>query len=307
MKTIKKYLYLTALVSVASLVSCTEKPDDWIPGPNANPTSTKAYFEPSGGTIEPGGESLELSVSRLNTEGAATVPIHVVKAPKELVFPAKEVTFKAGEKTVVFEVRFTEESKYEVDYPFELKIDDASTSPYLIEPVGFIGKLRRLEPWVFVAEMDCTYEARGGSKRAKFDPWKQKLYKKNIAGTYRIEDWCLNGTGEWYADLIFSVDGNKQMLPDPSIGYHDIKAKRWYFYEPGKASSGDDTQWQINGHLPTTTGVYMTYFYLYTVGNTTSSYDMTFDPVAKTATLGGYSRFSKSTFSSGAFHLHYTW
>ncbi len=62
---------------------------------------------------------------------------------------------------------------------------------------------------------------------------------------FKIEDWCLNGTDEPYGDLIFTVDENKQLIPDASVGYHAVDAKRWYFYTPNATS--DDTSFQING------------------------------------------------------------
>jgi hypothetical protein len=297
-----KTLNIIACALLMTLTSCAEK-DTWTPGPQTDPSSPRVYFELSDGEIAPDGEFLSLAVSRKNTSGAITVPITVVKSAPELSFPDAGVTFAAGEKTAYYRVNFSPGSKYETDYPFELKIDEAFTDPYLIESPGFAGHLRRLEPWVFVAEMDCSYETKSGS--AKFDPWKQKLYKKEIAGLFRIEDWCLNGTGEWYGDLIFSVNENKQLIPDPSVGFHLTADKRWYFYTPDATS--DATSFQINGHLPTETGIYMTYFYLYTVGSTDSRFKMDFDEEARTACLGGYSRFSGSAFSSGAFYLNYKW
>jgi hypothetical protein len=299
-----KTINIIACALVAMLASCAEK-DTWSPGPKSDPSSPKVYFESSDGEVEPGGESLDMAVSRKNTSGALTVPIKVVSAAPELSFPDAGVTFAPGEETAYYKVNFSSDSKYETDYPFELKIDEAFTDQYIIEAPGFAGKLRRLEPWVFIAEMDCTYEGRSGTNKPDYGPWKQKLYKKEIAGLFKIEDWCLNGTGEWYGDLIFTVDENKQLLPDPSVGFHMTADKRWYFYTPDATS--DASKFQINGHLPTETGIYMTYFYLYTVGSTDARYSMTFDEEAKTARLGGYSRFSSSAFSSGAFYLHYKW
>ncbi|MBB4037680.1 hypothetical protein GGR21_003601 [Dysgonomonas hofstadii] len=298
---------ISGLLMIMSL-SCSDD-DNWSPGPEVDPSSPRVYFNPSSsGDVEPGESYLNIAVSRVNTNGSLTVPISISKSTEGLLFPDQSVTFAAGEETAYFKVGFNQDIPYETDYPFELKIDEVYSDQYIAAgaPVHS-GKLRRLEPWVFVAEATCTFEGTSGSKLAAFDPFKQNLYKKEIAGIFKIENWCLNGTGEWYGDFIFTVDENKQILPDSGIGFHDISAKRWYFYEPGKASSGDDTKYQINGHLPTSTGVYMTYFYLYTIGSTSSSYFMDFDESARTAKMGGYSRYSSSTFSSGSFVLNYTW
>ncbi len=294
---------ISGLLMIMSF-SCSDD-DKWNPGPEVNPSSPRAYFDYSNsGNVEAGESHLNVAVSRVNTSGSVTVPISITKSTEGLSFPDQSVTFAAGEETAYFKVSFKEDLPFETDYPFELKIDEAYTDLYIADGAPFYsGSLRRLEPWVFVAEATCTFQA----SKAAFDPFKQKLYKKEIAGIFRFENWCLNNTGEWYGDLIFTVNENNQILPDPSIGFHDTSAKRWYFYEPGKASSGDDTKYQINGHLPTSTGVYMTYFYLYTVGSTTSNYFMDFDESARTAKIGGYSRYSSSTFSSGAFTLSYTW
>lgn len=297
-------------LTMAMFMSCGDD-DKWSPGEEADPNSPKVYFSESNtGEAEAEDSYLDIIVLRVNTSSAITVPVTVTRSSEGLTFPDESVTFAAGEDTAYFRVNISQELEYETAYPFALKIDESYTDSYDATIPGspiFSGNLIRLEPWVLVAEATCTFEGTSGSKLAAFDSFKQNLYKKEIAGIFKFENWCLNDTGEWYGDFIFTVDENQQIIPDASIGFHDTDNNRWYFYEPGKASSGDDTEYQINGHLPTSTGVYMTYFYLYTLGSTTSRYVMDFDEEAKTATMGGYSRYSASTFSSGAFILHYTW
>lgn len=297
-------------LTMVMFLSCGDDAN-WKPGEETSPGSPKVYFNESNtGEVEPNTSYLNIAVSRVNTSTSITVPITVIRSSEGLLFPEKSVTFAAGEETAYFRVDFSQELPYETAYPFALKIDEVYTDQYDATIPGapvFTGNLTRLEPWVFIAEATCTFEGTSGSKLAAFDSFKQNLYKKEIAGIFKIENWCLNNTGEWYGDFIFTVDANKKILPDASIGFHDISAKRWYFYEPGKASTGDDTQYQINGHLPTNTGVYMTYFYLYTVGSASAGYAMDFDEDAKTAKIGGYSRYSTSAFSSGTFVLRYTW
>lgn len=312
MKTIKYYFICIMAVMLAfCFEGCSQYENNYQPGPDVNPTAPKVYFDMSNkviGNVDIDEEYLNIAVSRINTNGSLTVPVSVVWSSEGLIFPDQNITFATGEETVYFRIGYSKELMYEKLYPFELKIDDFYTDPYDASMPGTVtyrGNLNRLEPWVFVAEATCTFEATSGSKLANFDPFKQKLYKKELAGIFKFENWCLNNTGEWYGDLIFTVNDKKQILPDASIGYHDIGAKRWYFYLPWADS--ENTSWQINGHLPTSTGVYMTYFYLYTVGSTDSRFAMDFDEEAKTAKFGGYSRYSSSTFSSGAFLLHYTW
>jgi hypothetical protein len=287
--------------------SCNDD-DNWSPGHAVDPSSPKVYFEESNiGEVAPEDEYLNISVSRVNTSSSVTVPITVIWSSEGLTFPDQDVTFASGEKTAYFRIGFSQDITYETPYPFELKINESYTDPYDATIPGstvFTGSLIRAEPWVFIAETTCTFEGRSGTNLAKYDPFKQKLYKKEIAGIFKFENWCLNNTGEWYGDFIFTIDNDKQILPDASIGYHGASG-RWYFYVPWAAS--DDSEFQINGHLPTGTGVYMTYFYLYTVGSTDSRYAMDFDEEARIAKIGGYSRYSSSAFSSGAFLLHYTW
>jgi hypothetical protein len=309
MKKINKIAaFLTLGILMIMSVSCDDN-DNWKPGAEVDPSSPKAYFgQYNSGEVDPDATYLNVVVSRMNTSGSVTVPITVTKTSEGLSFPDKSVTFAAGEATANFRIDFSQDIPFETAIPFGLKIDEAFTDPYDANIPGsplFSGSLKRAEPWVLLGETTCTFEGTSGTNRATFDPFKQKLYKKEIAGIFKIENWCLNNTGLWYGDFIFTVNEDKKILPDESIGYHDISAKRWYFYEPGRASSGDDTQYQINGHLPTDTGVYMTYFYLYTVGNSSSVMD--FDEDGRTARMVGYSRYSKSTFSSGSFSLRYTW
>jgi predicted small lipoprotein YifL len=295
------------LLAIVSLASCGEK-GNWTPGPKVDPNSVKAYFEPATGQVDPEEEFLALTLSRVVTTEAVTVPIVVVSAAPELSFPAKSVTFAAGEKNATFRVDFSADTKWEVDYPMVLKVDDSHADPYIVDGnYMFSGSLRRLEPWVYVADMTCTYEARSGSKPAKFDPFIQKLYKKEIAGNqFMIENWCLNNTGEKWGNFAFRVDENNQIHPDPSVGWHGTKG-RWYFHVPWATAEEPVEEWQIEGYLPNTEGVHMTYYYLYTVGSTDSRFKMDFNEAEKTACFGGYTRFNKSTFSSGAFYLHYTW
>lgn len=311
MKTIKYYFICTITIIVAfCLKGCSDDKNNYLPGPEVLPTAAKVYFNESNGSIgnvELDEEYLNIAVSRVNTSGSLTVPIIVSWSSEGLSFPDQSVTFNSGEETAYFRVKYASDLEYETLYPFKLELDHAYTDPYdesIPGTVTYKGNLNRIEPWAFVADMTCTFEALSGSKPATFDSFKQKLYKKEKAGIFKIENWCLNNTGEWYGDLIFKVDEKKRIHPDESIGYHGY-AGRWYFYVPWATS--DDTEFEINGHLPTSTGVYMTYFYLYKVGSTDSAYAMDFDEEAKTATIGGYSRYSKSTFSSGRFQIHYTW
>ncbi len=292
-------------VAIATLFSCA-KGDLWRPGPEVDPDSPRAFFgEPVAGWIEDGGDYLDVAVKRVNKSGRVTVPIAVTASAEELSFPAGNVVFEEGEETAAFRVTLNEDAEYERNYPFELKIDEAYADPYtaLGTPV-YKGSVRLVEPWTHIATMDCTFEARSGANRPQFLPFEQQLYKKAISGLFRIEDWCLNGTREWYGDLIFTVDENKQIHPSPEIGFHSGN-NRWYFYTPDATSI--DSRFQLNGHLPTEQNVYMTWFYLYTVGSSDSRYSMDFDEEARTAKLGGYSRYSSNLFSHGSFVLHYRW
>lgn len=309
-KIIKSKLLLVFALSAIVLVSCDEKAT-WSPGQPALPNNQGVYFDKSNGAIgdvELDEDYLNVAVSRLNTSAALTVPVKVIWASEGLIFPDQSVSFAAGEETAYFRVGFNKEIiEFETPYPFELSLDPQQTDPYdefMPGTANFIGKFNRVEPWVFIADMNCTFEALSGSKPAAFDPFTQKLYKKIRTGRYKIENWCLNNTGEWYGDLLFTVDKENTIIVDESIGYHGA-AGRWYFYLPWADS--DSSSWQINGHLPTSTGVYMTYFYLYVKGSTDSAYAMDFDEDAKTAKVGGYSRYSKSTFSSGRFQITYNW
>ena len=303
-----KYLF-GYIIAALFITGCSNNENFYQPGPDVNPNSPKVYFNasnPGVGNVDTGDQYLNIAVSRINTSGSITVPITVTWHSEGLTFPDQGVTFAAGEETAYFRVGYSNDLTYETPYPFGLAIEHSYTDPYdssIPGTVTFKGNLNRVEPWVLVANTTCTFQGTSGSNLAKFDNFTQALYKKELAGIFKFENWCLNGTGEPYGDLIFSVRNN-QMYPDPSVGYHG-ESGRWYFYVPWATS--DDTSFQINGKLPTSTGVYMTYFYLYTVGSTDSRFAMDFNEQAKTARLGGYSRYSSSTFSSGAFMLHYTW
>ncbi len=290
--------------TIAALFSCAE--DVWRPGPEVDPGSPRAFFgEPVSGWMEDEVGYLDVTVMRANTAGSAVVPITVVASAEELLFPAGSAVFGEGEEAAAFRVALNEDAEYERNYPFELKIDEAYADPYtaLGTPV-YKGSVRLVEPWTHIATMDCTFEATSGANRPQFLPFRQELYKKTKSRIFRIADWCLNGTGEWYGDLTFTVDGNKQMHPAPDIGFHSDN-DRWYFYTPDATSI--DSRFQLNGRLPTEQNVYMTWFYLYKVGNSDSRYSMDFDEEARTARLGGYSRYSSTLFSHGSFVLHYEW
>lgn len=312
MNKINKIAFLLTLgVGMLMFASCSD--NDWEgPGPETNPNAPHVYFDgsnPKVGSVAIDAEYLEIAVSRLKTANSLTVPITVTYHADGLSFPENSVTFAAGEETAYFKVKFSADLEYETPYGFGLVIDPAYTDPYSSILPGtskWDGNLKREEPWVFVGKMDCTFEATSGTTRAKFDPFEQNLYKKEIAGIFKIENWCLNNTGEWYGDFLFTVNEDNIVLPDASVGYHDTSSKRWYFYVPWATDPDNYKEFMINGFLPTSTGRYMTYYYLYTIGSTASGYSMNFDEKAKTARLGGYSRYS-STFSSGTFILNYTW
>lgn len=280
--------------------------DEWGPGPQPNPDSPVVYFNSSNPqeiAIDPGAGQFTITVSRVNYDSALTVPIDIVSNPYELPIPTS-VTFSAGQESVDMVISFTESDfEIETNYPFELRLPFEYTNPYDSTVEGsmtFRGSFKINEPWVHIGTANCVFQVLSGG--TAFGDHPQDIYKKELAGLYKMDNWCLNNTGEWYGDLLFTVV-DKKVHVDESIGYHGT-AGRWYFYLPDATS--DDPSFQINGHLPHASGVYMTYFYLYKVGSTDSAFAMDFDEEAKTATLGGYSRYSGGV-SGGRFKLHYTW
>lgn len=310
MRTIKNLIGLIIAGGLAFGLSGCSDDNNYVPGPDPNPNSPQVYFDSfksglnSGiNDVEYSDEYLLISVSRLKTQAALTVPIKVTYSPKGLSFPDQSVTFAAGEETTYFRVGFDKDAlEVESPYYFQLEIDHLYTDPYNNSIPGtpnYAGSLKILEPWVFIAETTCKFTG----ATASFGDFKQKLYKKEVAGLYMFENWCLNNTGEEYGNLVFTVVNN-QLHPDTSVGYHGYSG-RWYFYVPWATS--DSSSWQINGHLPNpgVSGDYMTYFYLYKVGSTSSGFAMDFNEEAKTARLGGYSRYKNS--SGGTFILNYTW
>jgi hypothetical protein len=297
-----KAINIIACAALMMLASCSDK-DNWVPGSKVDPNCPEVYFEDSDGAVSPEDTFLELTVSRINTTNAITVPVKLVRAAEGITVPESSVSFAAGEKSVKFRVDFDQSLEYEVGYDLRLELEESFTNPYAAERATiFDGHLRRLEPWTLVAEMTCTYEARSGN--AVFDPFKQKLYTKKVAGLYYIENWCLNNTGEDWGNFYFSLNADNKIIPDPAYGYHGA-AGRWYFYVPGATS--DSSSWQIPGYLPNANNHYMTYYYLYLVGSTDSAFAMDFNAEEKTITLGGYTRFNSGGFTAGRFHLHYTW
>ncbi len=131
--------YTAGILSVClafTLASCGDDNDnDYTPGAPTAEGAVGAYFDSSNSKsfiLEPEDESVEVSVSRKDTTGAAVVPITLVSCDTAAITVPDKVEFQAGEKTKTLTIS-TKNLNHKKEYGFKLAIGESAADHYAIQ------------------------------------------------------------------------------------------------------------------------------------------------------------------------------
>ncbi len=234
-----------ALAMGLCLAACDEKNDDFTPGDPTPANCMQVYFDASNAADfidEPNARtSIDVVVSRVNTESAAEVPIVCKLADDGLSIPSS-VKFAEGEKSANLTISFgaLEVSK---KYNFTLAIDEAYADHYsnLDGSTVFSGYVMDASWSVYVSGAEMTYKVSGTEYS-----WSVDIERLGDTDRYAIRDFMGSGL-----DMVFTVgaaaagqsSGYYKMTPYTNYyDYSDDGVAGFYFYDTAK---GELPEWTV--------------------------------------------------------------
>lgn len=223
------------LMAVLILAGC-KKEDGWEPGPEIEEGNMSVYFEPlSSYDLKLSAEDdklVEVNVSRIKTDDAATVKLNLESVPEGVVVP-EEVKFEAEQKTVKM---FIDLSNMPEGVKGQVKISLPSdmSSPYTAGSSKITLDVY-LAPWITIASK-VTYEFRDQT----FECVLQMMEGTNI---FRIPDFMGSGL-----DFVFRQEtpglSKTNMILLKNIQETDYG---WALYDE---KNGEYPEWSPDGAEP---------------------------------------------------------
>jgi len=289
-----KYIFISLILLI--FASCD---DDYKfePGSQENPNSMRVYFESSNngspdfllGSVY----DIKLTIARLRTETAATIPITIVEKSDVFIIP-QSVHFAAGQDVAEIVISMNNPKALEkYTYTIAIEGDEYVDTYAKTDGPSTISGSITIE-WEILTE-NATFTNSGGPK---FTPFTNTILKRSGEKHYKIINFLYNNLGY---DFEFTVDEDNNIKADPKCGFFDESEGRWYFYKGPSTASAN----RLPCYPPGVADEYITYIYFYATPESSSYYNFNFDEEAKTGTMLGYSRYNKA--SSGRITFNATW
>lgn len=133
---LNKFLLSLVVVSAMSFAGCSDYEDTEVASPQVDENAIGANFKSATTTItvHPDKNKFTLSLNRVNTKGATSVPVTVKSCSKvDGVNFCEQPTaflFAAGESKATVELTLSDKCKYQEEYKLALSIGDAKDHPY---------------------------------------------------------------------------------------------------------------------------------------------------------------------------------
>ncbi len=224
-----------ALLATLSLTACQDN-YEWQPGPDVEAGNMQVYFEPLASyDLKLSAEDnklIEVNVSRINTDEAATIKINQDSVPTGVSLP-DSVVFEANQKTAQIYVNI-ENMPEGVPGEVRFSLPENMTSPYTAGSSSVTLKVY-LAPWVTIAS-NATWEFRGQTFNAVI----QMMEGTNI---FRIPNFLNSGL-----DFVFRQEtpglAKTNMVLIKNCTPSDYG---WYFFDD---KLGDYPEWTPDGAEP---------------------------------------------------------
>lgn len=178
--------------------------DKWEPGPNVEPDNARAYFPSSNGNyfeylMSDTDKSFEITVSRKNTSGSASISVNTMKGSEFFQTPAS-IEFAAGEgsATIKISLTATETGK---PYQLSLALDEKHQDPY-----NALGGIQ-IELTAFIADWDILYPDVLFKGSPNFLDYTADIYYSPGMNQYKILDFLNSGV-----EFVFELD-EKNIVP----------------------------------------------------------------------------------------------
>lgn len=213
MKIFKKLAYMSALAMLATGIAACSDDDDYTRAKPVPEDCMQVYFSElneSAYELAPdvlASTKIDLSVMRLQTADAASVPVKVYQTGDVFVVPAT-VEFAAGQATATLSVSFKEAATGE--YSLRLAIEDEQyADPYkVVEGSPIFGINLNVVKWNLLGTGTYTYTGWWEDTQTGLE-----LYQRDGTTEYKFTDW---GGG---IELFFNCDeAGNITVPQQYIG-----------------------------------------------------------------------------------------
>lgn len=227
----KSYMLLVASLLVAS---CSDS-DKWEPGPQENDTMGVFFRELDkyDYSLEPDDNHIvNVTVGRIDSKDAATVPLKIVSCPEGVVVP-ESVSFDAGEEETSFVVDLTG-MPYKTSGEVKLQIDPAFSTLYGEGSSVLEMNVTITGQWIVLADNLVIDYSKG-----TYDYPDQQTELLMLEGTqrFKIPDFMNSGV-----DFVFTVDdptkSDPEIVPftnciwyDEVFPDEDNEYECWYLYD----------------------------------------------------------------------------
>lgn len=187
MKTSIKYLLPVVTLALAFAACDDTNESGFVPAEPVSADNMAVYFDNTNAAehvVVPGeGNSITITVSRLNAEAAASIPLVVNEAASELNIPTS-VNFEAGQSTTSFEITYSN-LESNVKYAYDIAVAEGYYHPYKMTQGGY-----RLSSFIMQASWDpfktVKYDLPYKGKSQTFEATVERLGSMN---RYRIPNF----------------------------------------------------------------------------------------------------------------------
>lgn len=247
-------LLLAAMTSLSlATTSCADDlpSSKYEPGAAVDSSSPAVYFDSSASqAYEFNGDDLmqfDVTVKRLNTSGAVTVPITVTATADGVTAP-ESVSFADGESSTTFTVDCSGiPSKTTVS--FSISVPEGMSTPYGAGTDVLDGTVIKLGDWALLAD-DVEYRYENTSYDEIFErTLDQKLYNLEGTNRFRLTNFANSGVSLTF-EVATPTDYYARITPiDNFIKYTDVFPDQtdtyntWYFFN---TEANEYPQWNVD-------------------------------------------------------------
>ncbi|MDH6341740.1 hypothetical protein M2480_000803 [Parabacteroides sp. PFB2-12] len=254
----RRFIYLSLLAVVATTLFCACSNDDnYSPGEQNDPNTMAVFFPTNNRNVivlsNQDEYKIDILVSRLKSDQAATVPVKVIKKDEVFVVP-ESVVFQAGQAESTITVTFP--SAETASYSFILGIEGKE----YVDQYSIVDGHSQYDCTIHIEKWEVAISQATFGFASLFEPEKVDILKQDGLNRYKIVNYLKSGF-----DFVFSIDENMNIVPE---GGHKPNANNWYF------SAGNTAAYPVP--KAGSEGLTITNFYVYvSVSGTHSFVDFT--------------------------------
>ena len=263
MKFNKLFLFVTMMAAGMAFTSCDNK-DEYVPGLPAGEHNV-GFESEENQVIGMTQETIEVELTRANTEGYLAVPLEALIVPECMTLP-DSARFEDGSATATIEVLVDSTMKTFTDYQLSFRVPEAYTNAYAEDGKNPVFNITvKKEDFKLVANSVFIDQVFFKTQ------WEQAIEYSPMLGIYRLAD-CFSAGTHWY--------------------FHFNGSDEFWFTE----SDGTKTEKFGTGYVHATYGMIM--------ANVNSSYPMGYDTEVE-GLEGEFYFVMKFTVSAGSFGENY--